>query len=244
MMVPAPARRAAAADREPLLPPAPRMATTGPAAGAPPGPAAPRGHFPMRHRPPAGPPGTGQPGTGAFGAHHPLGEGRRAAHVQDREREGGRQVRRQHRGDRPAEQDRVPGAGDLLGLAVPAGQPVGHGQRGQAEGDQRRDPVTGRQPERRRGSRLVHHAGEHPAGPGHRVLHLAAPGDDVEHRAPHGPDRSAGRFPQLAVGGGIQVQPVYRNADFIRPDRRVCVQPPGRLRQYPGRLEHPVQAEW
>ncbi len=28
-------------------------------------------------------------------------------------------------------------------------------------------------PERRRRARLVHHAGEHPAGPGHRVLHLA-----------------------------------------------------------------------
>ena len=35
MIVPAPARRAAAADREPLLPAAPRMATTGPALPGP-----------------------------------------------------------------------------------------------------------------------------------------------------------------------------------------------------------------
>ena len=55
---------------------------------------------------------------------------------------------------------------------------------------------------------------------------------------------AAGGFPQLAVGRGVQVQPVHRDPDLVGPDHRAGVQPPGGLRQHPGGLEHPVQAEW
>ena len=207
MMVPAPARRAAAADSEPLLPAAPRIATTGPARPA------------LRAS-------TASVTTRWVRAG-------RTAHVKHRQRQRDGQVAGQHGGDRPAEQDRVPGTRHLLGPAVPAGQAVGHHQRREAERDERRDPVPWRQPERRAAARLLDHPGEHPAGAGDRVVHLAAAGDDLQDR---GPDRVrvvVAGLAQLPERCRVEVQPVHPDPHLVRPDSRARIQPPGRLRQQP-----------
>ena len=88
----------------------------------------------------------------------------------------------------------------------------------------------------------VDDADQHAAGAGHRVLHLAALGDDLEDRGAHGRAVAAVRLGQLAERGGVEVQPLDGDAHLVRADRRVGVQPPGRLRQHAGRLEHPVHA--
>ncbi len=139
------------------------------------------GHHRRRCRPASGLP------------HHPGGQRRCPAHVHHRERERDRHVAGEHRGDRAAEQDRMAVTRDLLTAAVPAGQPVGDGQRGEAERHQRGDPVAGGQPQRRLWPGLCHDAGEHPARAGHRVLHLAPLGDDAEHRGAHRGGVPAGR---------------------------------------------------
>ena len=77
----------------------------------------------------------------------------------------------------------------------------------------------GARPSGESGPDLVDHAGEHAAGPGDRVLHLAAAGDDAEHRGPHRPRPSppvASR--ELAERRGVQVQPVHRDPDLVRPE--------------------------
>src|SRR6266568_5005980 len=122
---------------------------------------------------------------------------RRAADVKDGKRERDRQVARQHGGDGPAEQDRVSVAGHLLGPAVPAGQPVGHRKRREAERDERGYPVPRPQAERRAVARLLDDPGEHPAGAGDRVMHLPAAGDDRRDRRP---DRVG-----VAIAGRVQL---------------------------------------
>ena len=136
-----------------------------------------------------------------------------------------------------------PAHGTCSDAPVPAGQAVGDGQRGQAERDQGGDPVPGGQAERRVRARLVDHPGQHPAGPGHRVLHLAPVSDNLQHRGPHRLRAAAGSLPQLAERRGIQIQPLHPHPDLVRPDGRAVVQLPGRLRQHTGGLDHPVQAE-
>ena len=73
-------------------------------------------------------------------------------------------------------------ARDLLGAAVPAGQPVDDDQRGEAQRHQGGDPVARGQAQRRVRPDLFDDAGEHAARAGDRVLHLAPLGDDAEHR--------------------------------------------------------------
>ena len=137
----------------------------------------------------------------------------------------------------------MPIAWHLLGLAVPAGQAVRDHQRGQAERDQRGDLVTGREAERGIRADLVDGAGEHAAGAGHRVLHLAPGPDDLQYRSSDLVRVAVVRLAQLAEGRGVQVQPGNRDPHLVRPDRGPRVQPPGSLRQHAGRFQHPVQAE-
>ena len=181
---------------------------------------------------------------GAARAHHPVGQRRRAAHVHDRQGKLGGHVAGQPGRDRPAEQDRVAVARHLLGLAVPARQPVGDHQRGQAERDQGGDLVA------------------RPAG------RAASPG------RPRRPRRSACRRSRspgsascrasltisstaalILSGSPPFASCSWRNEAASRLSR--CnrtrtssgqiagrgVEPPGCLRQHAGRLEHPVQAE-
>jgi hypothetical protein len=179
-------------------------------------------------------------GRGAL-RHHPVGQRRCAADVQHRQRQRFGQVVRQPGGDGAGEQDGVPGARHLLGKAVPAGQPTLQVQRRQGERDQAGHRLPHPQAERAVRPDLVHLPDQHPAGAGDRVVHLAPRGDDRDHL---GPDRravAAVLLAQLAVAGGVQVQPAHRDPDLVRPQPRVGVEPECGLRQHPGRLQHPVQ---
>ena len=173
-----------------------------------------------------------EPAGATARADHPVGEGRRPADVHHRQRQLGGQVAGQPGRDRPAEQDRVPVARDLLGPAVPAGQPVGDHQRGQAERDQRGDLVAGGKAQRRSGPGLVHRPSEHAAGAGDRVLHLAAGPDDVQHRRPDLVRLAVARLVQLAERSGVQVQPPDPDAHLVGPDGGLRIEPPGGLRQH------------
>ena len=112
------------------------------------------------------------------------GQRRCAAHVVHRHRQLVGKVTGQDRRDGPAEQDCGTLRGHLLGAAVPAREPVGDRQRGEAQRHQAGDPVADREPEGRLRPDLVDDADQHPARTRDRVLHLAALRDDREHLRP------------------------------------------------------------
>jgi hypothetical protein len=90
---------------------------------------------------------------------------------------------------------------------------------------------------------LLYVAGEHAAGAGYRVLHLAAGGDDLQHGPADLVRIVPVGFADLAVGGGVQVEAVHPDADLVGGDGRAGVEAPGGLGQHARRLYHPVQAE-
>ncbi len=203
----APARRAAAAASEPLLPAAPSTATTG-----------------LALAPCAGATLRGQPDRRL--AHHPVGQRRRTAHVEHRQRQRGGQVIGQHRGDRPAEQDRVAGARHLLARAVPAGQAVGDDQRGEAERDQGRHPVAG--PRGRAASRGPASSTTPVSMPPEPVTgfcilpRLATISSTAARIAAGSPPM---RLAQLPERRGVEVQPLDTDPHLVRPQLRAGVQP-------------------
>jgi len=132
---------------------------------------------------------------------------------------------------------------DLFGPGGPAVEGVVDGQGGQREGDQGGDALAGVEAERRVGADLLDGAGQHAAGAGDGVLHLAAGGDDLEHGRPDLVRVAAVGLADLAVGGGVQVQPVHPDPDLIGGDRATGVKLPGRLRQDAGRVQDAVQPE-
>jgi hypothetical protein len=150
-------------------------------------------------------------------AHDPSGEGRRAADIHHGKGQRGGQVGRHHGGDGASEEHGVPLARNLLAGAVPAGEVVGDDQRGQRQRHQRGHDVSDREPERRLGTDLGDRAGEHPAGPGHRVVHLAAGGHDVEHLCPDGIPVACVLLEELTERRRVQVEPGHVDPDLVRP---------------------------
>ena len=167
----------------------------------------------------------------AVGGDHALGQRGRAADVEDGQREWHGQVIRERDRDRPGEQDGVPRARDLLRLAVPAGEPVGDRERGEAQRDQRGDAQAGAQAERGLRARLGDDAGKHAARAGHRVVHLAAPADGAEHGCAHRVRGPAGGLADLAERRGVEVKPLDVDADLVGLDPRIGVEPPRGLGQ-------------
>ena len=150
MRRPAPASAAAASESEPDLPAPPRTHTVG---------ATPRAAYsPTTRATRAGAPQTSMTMRARSGLRS---SGSRAAM------------------DRP-KRIAWPWAGTRSERPSQPAQAVGDDERGQGQRDQRGDPVADGQAERRLGADLVDRADEHAAGPGDRVLHLAAGGDDVE----------------------------------------------------------------
>jgi hypothetical protein len=90
---------------------------------------------------------------------------------------------------------------------------------------------------------LLGHAGEHPAGSGHRVLHLAPAADDLQHGRAHLSGTAAGGLAQLPERRGVQVEPLQADPGFVRPQGRAGIEFPGGLREHARRLDHPVQPE-
>jgi hypothetical protein len=73
-------------------------------------------------------------------------------------------------------------------------------------------------------------------------VHLAAHPDDLEDL---GADRVAVTAVfrgQLAEARGVEVEPLDPDPDLVGADPGPGVQPPRRLRQHPGGLDHPVQS--
>ena len=173
----------------------------------------------------------------------PGGGGRRSADVEDGEGDGVGQVVGQDGGDRAGEEDRRALGRHLLGAAVPRSQAVGDPQRGEGQRDEGGHPLPDRQPERRLRSDGVDDADEHAAGSGDRVLHLAAGPHDVQDGRADGVAVAAAGLGELPEGGGVEVQPLDRDAHLVGGDRRVGVEPQRRLGQDTRRLEHPVHPE-
>ena len=173
---------------------------------------------------------------------HAVGQRGGAADVHHRQREGRVEVVGDHRRDRPAEQDGVPVAGDLLGGAVPARQGVLDDERGEGQRDERGDPVPHGQAERGLGADLLDGADQHAAGAGLGVLHLAPGLDDREHL---GPDRGpvvAVLALELAERRGVEVEPFHADPDLVGPEVATGVEPLRRLRQHGALVQDPVQA--
>ena len=127
----------------------------------------------------------------------------------------------------------VPCGRHLLGAAVPPVEPVGDPQRGEGQRDEGGHPLADGEAERRLRPDGVDDADEHAAGPGDRVLHLAAGPRRCPGRRPGRPRRRRRmRLRQLPERGGVEVEPLDGDAHLVRPDRRVGVQPAGRLRQH------------
>ena len=155
------------------------------------------------------------------GAHHPLGEGRGAAHVQDREGEGGRQVRR------AAPRRSTGRTGSRARRRGPArtGHPSGPGRLVTASGVRLRETsVAMRSPAASPSAEADPASSTTPVSippdPVTGFCIFPAPADDVQHRAAHGSGRAARGLAKLAVGRGVQVQPLHRDPDLVRPDRR------------------------
>ena len=184
---------------------------------------------------------------GISGAHVPLHDARRqrgrTAHVHDGHRQLAGQVVGDPCGDRAAEENRGALGRHLLRTAIPARQPVGDAQGRQRQGDQGRDPVADAQPERGLRTDLVDDADEHPARARDRVLHLAASADDLEHFGPHGVAVTGVLGGELAKGCGVEVQQLDAYAQLVGGQRRIGVEPLGRLRQRSGGLEDAVQPD-
>jgi hypothetical protein len=123
---------------------------------------------------------------------------------------------------------------DLLRLAVPAGEPVGDRERGEAQRDQRGDAQAGAQAERGLRARLGDDAGEHAARASHRVVHLAALTDRAEHGCAHRVRGAAGGLADLAERRGVEVKPLDVDADLVGLDPRIGVEPPRGLGQARG----------
>ena len=178
-------------------------------------------------------------------ADHPVGQGRRAAHVQHRQRQRAGQVVGQHGRDRPAEQDRVPGARHLLGPAVPAGQPVGDRPAGSGSATPAsRSGRPGARPERRAGPASSTTPVSIPPEPVTGFCILPRLGDDL--RAP--PRRIASGSPSWPrAAGGTRPRP----GSAARPGpgpRRARSPARGSSRQAacgstPAGSTHPVQAQ-
>ena len=73
---------------------------------------------------------------------------------------------------------------------------------------------------------------EHPAGPGDRVLHLAAAGDDPGDLGPHARSVPEVLVVQLPEARGVEVEPAHPDPHLVRADLRRCVQAPGSLGQH------------
>jgi hypothetical protein len=134
-------------------------------------------------------------------------------------------------------------ARDLLRTAVPGRQAVGDDQRGQGERDEGGYALAWFQAERGLWADLFYRAGQHAAGVGDGVLHLAAGGDDVQDGGADLVGVGGVGLAELAVGGGVEVEAVYADADLVGSDRRAWVKLPGRLREDAWGVDHPVQAE-
>jgi len=123
------------------------------------------------------------------------------------------------------------------------GQLVGDGEGGEGEGDQGGDALAGFEAQRGPGAYLVDRAGEHAAGAGDGILHLAPGGDDVQDRGADLVRVADVGLADLPVGGGVQVQAVHPDPDLVGGEGRAGVEAPGGLRQHARRLGHPVQPE-
>ena len=155
------------------------------------------------------------------GALDHAGGGRRGpADVEHRQRDRVGQVVGQDRGDRPREEDRRPLGRHLLRPAVPAGQTVGDPQRGEGERDQRGHPVAdGAGPAATPGRRRRRHrsACRPSRSPGSASSRGSATMSRT--RGPHGLAVAGARLRELAEGGGVEVQPLYRDAHLVGADR-------------------------
>ena len=137
-----------------------------------------------------------------------------------------------------------PSAGHLLAAAVPARQVVVDPQRRQRERHQGRDPRP------RRAGRAA------TSGPTSSTMPISMPPEPVTgfcilpRRRDDLEDLGAGcaspsppcLVAELAEGRGVEVQPFDAHPHLVRPQPG-RVEPPGRLRQHAGGLEHPVQSD-
>ena len=214
MQRPAPASRAAASDSDPDLPAAPSTATVG---------ATPRSTYsPTTRETRAGAPQTSMTIRARSGERS---SGRRAAI------------------ERP-KSTAVPSAGTRSERPSQRARPSVR-VNGVSESETSvatRSPTES--PRRRVGPHLGDGADEHAAGPGDRVLHLAAGGDDVEHLGAHGIAVSPVLLGQLAEGGRVEVERLDRDEHLVGPELRRGVDDGGRLGQGgPGGVGHAVQAD-
>src|SRR5690348_190406 len=131
----------------------------------------------------------------------------------------------------------------LFRLAVPTAQAVGDGERGEGEWYEGGDALAWLQAQGGFWAGLFYRAGEHAAGVGDGVLHLAAGGDDVEDGGADLVRVVAVGLAELAVGGGVEVEAVDPDPDLVGCDGGAGVEPPGGLREDAGRLQDAVQPE-
>ena len=168
---------------------------------------------------------------------------RRAGDVQRRQRDPLPDVIGEHGERARLEQYGRALDGDLAVAHVDVQHPV-EPQRRQRQRDQAGDPLPGphvaRLPDE--AADLGHGADQHPARPGHRVVHLAPLGHDPLDLAGDPRRVAAGLLAQLAEGGRVEVQALHANQHLGVRDPGVVVQPLRGLREHARAVEHAVQA--